>query len=261
MNVFVSYAAERREAAASIAVALRQDDHDVFFDRSALPAGEGFHRRIREEIRRCDLFLFLFSPESVAPSSYALTELGLAEDRWPDPSGHVLPVVLERIAMVPPYLSVVSRLEPRGDLVAEVVARVAEIAATHRRRLWRTRVVLAAIAGVVATIVWLSPLRFAAQAQPCYVTAQLRARDAGSPIPPGMILDVTYAGGTNSFVVSETGLATIQVGPLVGRAARWTIDVRAADGHATDTQQVDGCPTNLVSQPLGRNLVLELAPH
>ncbi len=78
MNIFVSYSGEDRPIADALAVGLRQDGHEVFFDRDNLRAGDEYHARIRDDVRGCDLFIFLISPSSVRPDSYALTELSIA---------------------------------------------------------------------------------------------------------------------------------------------------------------------------------------
>lgn len=126
MQIFLSYAAERREISDRIALRLRDADHEVFFDRDDLPAGEGFDKLIRERMQDSDLLVFLVSPESVAPGAYTHTELSLARQRWRRPSGHVLPVMVADTPYedIPEYLKAVSVLEPSGDVAAETVAAV-----------------------------------------------------------------------------------------------------------------------------------------
>jgi hypothetical protein len=57
---------------------------------------------------RSKLFIFLISPDSVAKSTYALTELNLAQEKWPNPLGHVLPVMVRATddGSIPNYLKV-----------------------------------------------------------------------------------------------------------------------------------------------------------
>lgn len=126
MRIFLSYASEYRDAADSIAVGLQQDGNEVFFDREDLQAGEGFDARIRAEIQRADLFIFLIAPESVESGAYTLTELGFARQRWANPVGSVLPVMIAATPMerVPPYLRSVNILKAEGNVVAEVRAAV-----------------------------------------------------------------------------------------------------------------------------------------
>ena len=112
---------------------LREEGHSVFFDRVSLPPGEGYDSRIRSAVEKCNLFIFLISRESVSEGSYALTELGIAQHKWDNPSGRILPVMVSEVDLdtLPPYLKAVTVLRPQGDLIAEVVAVVYRI---HRRR-------------------------------------------------------------------------------------------------------------------------------
>src|SRR5262245_6450422 len=91
-SVFLSYAHEQRALVEPVVMALRIRDYDVFFDRSQLKAGTEYDASIEQAIRGCDLFVFFISPDSVASGKYALTELGVAKQCWPNPSGRVLPV-------------------------------------------------------------------------------------------------------------------------------------------------------------------------
>jgi len=126
MNVFISYVSEQRAAAEEIALALRSEHHEVFFDRSELPEGDAYNERIREAIRGCDLIVFLVSPEAVSETRYTLTELKFAEESWPSPVGHVLPVMVRPTdkPTIPAYLRAVVLIRPRGNVAAEVVAVV-----------------------------------------------------------------------------------------------------------------------------------------
>jgi hypothetical protein len=124
MVIFLSYASEQRDIAEQIKLALVGSGHNVFFDRDSLPAGDEYHLRIRKAVEESDAFIFLISPESVAHGSYALTELKYARERWPDPRGAVLPVMIERTEYghIPAYLKAISVLEPEGSAAAEVAA-------------------------------------------------------------------------------------------------------------------------------------------
>jgi hypothetical protein len=126
MDIFLSYASEDHSTAEEIALALRGEGHEVFFDRAILSGGEDFHSVIRDEIHRADLFVFLIAPESVAQGSYALTELRMARERWKHPGGHILPVLLRPTALeqIPPYLRGVTLFEPEGNVAAELAAHV-----------------------------------------------------------------------------------------------------------------------------------------
>jgi hypothetical protein len=130
MYVFLSYSSAKRPTAEDVAGALKDENHEVFFDKASLRQGFGFHRSIREAVRRSDAFVCLVSPESVKPGSYVLTEIGFAEARWPRPSGFVLPVILEPVPRdnVPAYLRRVTWLTPKGSVAAEVAAAIEQLA-------------------------------------------------------------------------------------------------------------------------------------
>jgi hypothetical protein len=136
MKVFISYASEQRDLAERLALGLKGEGHKPFFDRAELPAGEAFDQRIREAVQRTDLFLFLSCGDSLRDGAYTLTELGFAQRRWPHPAGRVLPVQVgdAPLGALPPYLRSVSVLQPRGDLVAEVLEAVAVIARRRRNK-------------------------------------------------------------------------------------------------------------------------------
>jgi tetratricopeptide (TPR) repeat protein len=97
--------------------------------------------------------LFLISPESVAPGSYALAELNLAKARWRHPGGHVLPVRVAPTPLeaIPAYLRAITLLDPQGDVVAETVAAVAAVRPPARRG--RMFALLAGVALMVALAV------------------------------------------------------------------------------------------------------------
>ena len=146
MRIFVSYASERHSVAEKLSLALRSEGHEVFFDRTSLPDGEAYAARIRQSIEKCQLFLFLISPESIEPKSYTLSELHMISARFLVSEDRVLPVMIADVPMesVPNYLHLVTILEPVGDLVAEVLGRVSAIAAARRWRLFK-RLAIAAL--------------------------------------------------------------------------------------------------------------------
>jgi hypothetical protein len=131
VKIFLSYATEIRDRAESVNAALLAAGHDVFFDREDLPAGQGYDDRIRSAIEGSDLFLFLISPAAVVAGHYTRTELKIARRRWPDPAGHVLPVMVTPTPFgeLPAYLGSVTILVPEGNLAAEVVLAVSDLAA------------------------------------------------------------------------------------------------------------------------------------
>lgn len=129
-RIFLSYASEQRRLAASIEAALSAEDHQVFFDKTRLPSGEAYHRKIVEAIRNSQLFIFLISPDSIKKGTYALTELKEAKRKWPNPSGKVIPVQLlptDPTAIDPYLLQGVTILRPEGSVTAETVNRVREM--------------------------------------------------------------------------------------------------------------------------------------
>jgi hypothetical protein len=127
MNIFLSYASEDRDSAEQIYLALTASGHQVFFDRVTLSPGGDYNARIRQAIRESELLIFLISPHSIARSSYALTELHFAREKWPHPMGAVLPVMLRPTdyGSIPNYLKAVTVFEPQGSAAAEVAAWVA----------------------------------------------------------------------------------------------------------------------------------------
>jgi hypothetical protein len=150
MRLFLSYPGKHRATADAIALRLREDGHDVFFDRDDLPPAESYDDRIRRGLQKSDGLVFLVSPESVAPGAYTLTELELARERWKKPSGHVLPVMVAPTPYddIPEYLKAVTVLEPKGNVVAEAAAKVERMARSWRLR--RLSVAALALALVVA---------------------------------------------------------------------------------------------------------------
>jgi tetratricopeptide (TPR) repeat protein len=184
MKIFVSYASEQAEIAQSVDLALRGEGHQTFFDRASLPGGEAYNRAIREGVQNCDLFVFLVSPESVRHGRYSLTELEFAQAKWPNPSGHVLPVMLAPtdMAAVPPYLKAVSILQPSGDIPASVAAEVARVGRpwyqrTHQLRWLAAAILMAAAAGSVwVTRGYLTERRHRADAQRLIGAAKVQQR-------------------------------------------------------------------------------------
>jgi len=158
VNLFLSYPSAERTVADRLRLALEAEGHEVFFDRSDLDAGQAFHERLRKAIQSADVMIFLITPASVAPGSYTLAELAIAQERWRRPAGHVLPVMIAPtpMASLPPYLSAVTVLQPTGEFVAETVAAVARLGgrgsgATRRIAVWGTIALVAIAAGGLAT--------------------------------------------------------------------------------------------------------------
>lgn len=123
MRIFLSYASEDREEAEKISLALIGAGHKVFFDKISLPPGGDYFGRIRKAIDKSDALIFLISPESIDKKSYALSELQMAEHRWPHPKNRVLPMIIKATPFpdIPVYLRAVSILEPIGDSSASLL--------------------------------------------------------------------------------------------------------------------------------------------
>jgi hypothetical protein len=126
VKVFLSYAHEQRGIAEEVSAAISVRGHDVFFDRSTLKAGVEYDARIQTAIQDCDLFVFLVSADSLKKGNYTLTELGFVKEKWRNPSGRVLPVMVTPtiISKVDAYLRSVTILYPQGNVAAEVAATV-----------------------------------------------------------------------------------------------------------------------------------------
>lgn len=123
MKIFLSYSSKQQALAERIYFALKQPRHSVFFNKKSLKAGGDFRRMIRKELDQSEVFVFLISPASVALNSYARSELEIACEKWPQPGGHILPVmaVATDLVSVPSYLKAVTILEPEGEIVEAVV--------------------------------------------------------------------------------------------------------------------------------------------
>src|SRR5262245_26148209 len=130
-RIFLAVAGPDRPHVEEVALALRDEGHQVFLDEHELPPGESYHRRIREAIARADLAVFFISPWSLQPDRYTLTELKLLEEKWPHPRGRVLPTLIAPVDLneVPPYLRAVSICKPKGNIAAEVAYDVSRMAA------------------------------------------------------------------------------------------------------------------------------------
>jgi hypothetical protein len=164
MRVFLSHASEQRADAERLAIALRARGHTVFLDSDDLPAGGDYQSRIEQAIISCDLFCFLISPHSVAPKRFTLSELSMARRRWPNPAGHVLPIMVDKIPMedVPAYLRAVTVFQPEGDMVAEALPCVEALGPKMSWPAWAPWAAGAAaivLAGSIAAYIAIRPRR------------------------------------------------------------------------------------------------------
>src|SRR5207253_380011 len=151
MRVFLSYSSKDRQLVEPIHLVLRAQGHTVFFDRADLPPGEEYDERIRRAIEKCQLFVFMVSPDSLQAGSYTLTELSIAEKTWEHPGGRLLPVLLRPIGLdqIPAYLKAVTLLEPEGNVAAGVADAVHRIAVARRRALLKNAARGVAVASIV----------------------------------------------------------------------------------------------------------------
>lgn len=158
MHIFISYASEQFETAKRLELGLQTSGHRVFFDRDALPAGASFDERIRKAVNNSDIFLFLISRDSLRKGAYCLSELAMAEERWPQPDGKILPALFDDtpIDVLPAYLRAVSILVPKGDLVADILDSVEHLASERRRVISRRTAIVAVLllAVISLPIVW-----------------------------------------------------------------------------------------------------------
>jgi hypothetical protein len=213
-TVFISYASEQEETARRIELSLEGDGHSVFCDRSSLPSGESFDARIRAAIDESDLIVFLISRASISHGRYTLTELKFAEHKWAHPAGHVLPVLVEPVAIdaIPTYLRAVTILNPRGNLTAEVAGDVARMSASWWRKMLAPRrlvppaiVVVAVLAAGVWTLLprYLERREQAAQVAALVQQSQERTT-AGEYHTAWKLLEQARTTAPHSIEVSES---------------------------------------------------------
>lgn len=261
MRLFLSYAREQGSLAARLAARLEEENHSVFFDRTDLEPGDPFDATIRNEIHRADLFIFVVSPQSVEPTSYALTELGLARRRWRKAAGRILPVIVEPApeGSMPEFG--VTYLIPKGDWVAEVIARVAELAEHRRHR----RLLLASwVAGslvVAAGVTWfVSDGPSPPPSTPCLLLGEFQASPTRSTsIPEGLTLHVAAGGVTNDFLVGRDGKCRFGIdAELVGD---WRLDLTSAAGVPWGRANLSGCPASTTRVPLDEGSSITIRPQ
>ncbi|MEO8560990.1 MAG: toll/interleukin-1 receptor domain-containing protein [bacterium] len=260
MKIFLSYPSDERAVAERLEFALLALGHDVFFDRADLAPGLEYDQAIVRAVETSDLFVFLITPMSVSAGRYTLTELGLAERRWPHPSGRVLPVMLRAtpIDAVPAYLRAVSIFTPSGEAVAETAQETQRLAralpfVTKASRRLRTRTgAIAALAtiAVVGTALWLVSDR---AVPPLSSDVRHRARAVAPTADSGFVLAVAAPNQVLRF--SAAGAPIGQPIALMGEPVSATrmprqmlIVTRAPDGvtvldwkylHIVDTIRLD----------------------
>lgn len=246
MKLFISYPSAQRDLAARLALALEAEGHDVFHDRSDLKAGEAFHQRLREAVAAADAFVFLITPEAVASGSYTLAELEFAQAHWRRPSGHVLPVMVvpTLISSLPPYLSAVTILQPRGELVAETVAAVAKLKPGGAGQGMKIALGLALAFTVAGGLGYAGMQRSAAEkaTQEQQATQQAAQRRDAAAAASALKLceDGSQAAALaqlNTLAAKLPPLTTVQVA-REDCAMMWLRDMRAVEGQQTFAEQV-----------------------
>ncbi|MEO0425037.1 MAG: toll/interleukin-1 receptor domain-containing protein [Pseudomonadota bacterium] len=127
VRIFISYASSDRAIAEELYHALVQQGHRVFIDSIDLRAGDAYHAELKAQVASADRMLVLISDAALDPSRYTLTELGYAQERWPDPTGRVLPIAISDYdpSRLPPYLRSITVLEPKGNAIAAVLHALA----------------------------------------------------------------------------------------------------------------------------------------
>jgi TolB-like protein/tetratricopeptide (TPR) repeat protein len=138
--VFLSYASQDAEAARRICDALREAGIEVWFDQSELRGGDAWDRKIREQIRACELFIPIISGNSQDRlEGYFRREWKLAVERkrdMADEKPFLVPVVIdatpERSAAVPEGFHDVqwTRL-PGGETTSTFTQRIAGLIAPN----------------------------------------------------------------------------------------------------------------------------------
>jgi ankyrin repeat protein len=155
MRIFLSYSRADLKIAEQIAANLKQAGHDIFFDRHSIKVAEDFNRVIWNRIQKAQLFVYLISPNSVRVGSYTLTELELAEKKWPSPEHRLLSVIIAPtdLGQIPVYVTLVDMLQPEGNVAAEVRTAVNALNKRYRTaNLWRSTAIMVALvlAGMLA---------------------------------------------------------------------------------------------------------------
>jgi hypothetical protein len=225
VKIFLSYPSEERPVAERMNHALLGHGHDVFFDRADLEAGFEYDQAIGRAIGESDLFIFFITPASVQPGRYTLTELGLAEERWPHASGRVLPVIIKptEMASIPAYLRAVNILTPRGEVAADTVHQVQRIERSRRLlpRAWRQvrspRGIVALVCVVaVAALAWLARETGLLGLASVQLPADVRhsARAVAPLVDSGFVVAVT--GPPRLFEFTESGTQVGRAIDLMG---------------------------------------------
>lgn len=135
-NLFLCHASEDKPKVEPIHLALVKAGHSVFYDDRSLHPGADYQQHIYEAIEECAVFIFIASKASLRPGKFTLSELDIAQSRWPDPTNRVLPVVIEPLDLseLPSYLAAVTVLQIRGNAAVEVRVAVERLLTQPRKK-------------------------------------------------------------------------------------------------------------------------------
>lgn len=184
--------------------------HRVFFDRDALPPGDSYEDRIEAAISKVSLFVFLISPDAIAPGRYTLTELAMAKARWRSAKGQVLPVMVRPTPIddVPAYLRSVTILKPAGNLPAEIASAVQKMAWTSSRTLRR-----GALATLAASLVGLAVWYFTPPAPKFETTATPPSAHVAGFFGAPDVYNIVFTTRNSGAIADEVTDATLEVEP------------------------------------------------
>jgi hypothetical protein len=207
MQIFLSFASEQRELAEPILLALRDRGHKVFFSHDDLPAGASFDARIQKAVQGSDLMVFLVSPEAVTKGRYTMTELAFARDRWPNPNGRILPVMLVDTpqSSIPHYLKAVTILEPEGNVAAETSVAAEQLAQRSNRR----TILSFALCGLATGAISYLAIRFSGQFLRFSFVSGIGP--GGATVIPGIVFGVLVAGCLYRFGIRDRFLIALAV--------------------------------------------------
>jgi hypothetical protein len=110
-DYFISYAGPDRPWAQWIASVLESDGFAVELDVWDWPPGSDWFKRMNVALRRAERVLAVWTPRYFDPRSWAGTEGAAAMVRTHQQEGHLVPVVVERVADVDPTYSTLVKIE------------------------------------------------------------------------------------------------------------------------------------------------------
>lgn len=118
-RVFISYANQDKDKAASLASRLEVEGFNVFFARKSMPPGQNFKTVIHRELAKCHAFIVLIS-EASNNSEWVNTEIDVAFNRYNNRRlKFFIPVVIETGAKLPARIANIHYYDATtGDLQA-----------------------------------------------------------------------------------------------------------------------------------------------